>query len=151
MPQTPFIYDKAQYHLGEVRRAGLPDTQAYVHTAFYLRWIIENKLYSNDFREESEGDLERFERREITALDLYREWDGVFVDDMLSDDGNAFSRYYFDLEKADYIKDYSSILARGLPSIFHIEFNGMNYAKLKPRINRIYKKWQRIGPWWRLW
>ena len=44
----PFVYDKAKYHYSGDYPPDLPDEQAFVHTGFYLAWIIDRNrnLYS---------------------------------------------------------------------------------------------------------
>jgi hypothetical protein len=139
------VYDKAKYHLESVENDGLDEVQAYVHTAFYLRWILEHKLFSQEFFEESKEEIEKFQNRELTALQIYQNWDGCLIDDMLSDEGNAFSQFYFDFEKGQYIHDYG-ILADDLWSIFSLRFNDENYSKIEPLIDRAYQSWKNSRP-----
>lgn len=148
MPSEPVVYDKAKYHLESVERHGLDQDQAYVHTAFYFRWLLENQLLGNLFREESAMELKEFQSGTMSALEFYKIWDGCLIDDMLSDEGNAFSAFYFDFEKGRYLKDYE-ILSKRLPTIFHISFNEINYAKLKPLIDKSYQAWKKPKPWWK--
>src|SRR5947209_3770481 len=95
-------YDKAKYHFESVEEQGLDQDQAYVHTAFYIRWLLDNAMFSDWFCEESVDLLKAYSNREITALDVYQHWDGCLIDDMLSDEGNAFSQIYFDFANGNY-------------------------------------------------
>ena len=64
---------------------------------------------------------------------------------MLSDEGNAFSQFYFDFEKGQYIRDYET-LADDLWSIFSLRFNDENYSKIKPLIDKAYRSWKSHKP-----
>ena len=64
MATDPVVYDKAKYHLESVENDGLDEVQAYVHTAFYLRWILENKFFSEEFYEDTKEEIEKFQKGE---------------------------------------------------------------------------------------
>ncbi|MGV3552572.1 DUF7832 domain-containing protein [Rhizobium sp.] len=140
MASGPYVYDKAKYHIESVTDLGLDEDQAYVHTAFYFRWLLEQRLYGS-LMEETDEFLMAFHQGNASALDVYKAWDGCLVDDMLTDAGNAFSRHYFDFETGFYLKDYE-ILADGLPSFFHVQLSEENYQKLKPMIDQAYSAWK---------
>jgi len=141
MASDPVVYDKAKYHFESVENDGLDQVQAYVHTAFYLRWILEHELFSEEFFEESKDEIEKFQTRELTALQIYQYWDGCLIDDMLSDEGNAFSQFYFDFENGQYMRDYVP-LADDFSSVFEVIFNDENYSKIKPLIDKAYQSWK---------
>jgi hypothetical protein len=149
----PFVYDKAKYHYGGNYPEGLPDEQAFVHTGLYLGWIMERELYSEWFGAESAGSIARFRAREITGPDVYEEWDGCLIDDMLSDEGNAFSQTYFEFEHGRYLRDYEELLARGLPSLYHVANTWENYDRLRERLDERLAEWRRSRdrPAWQLW
>ena len=99
---SPVVYDKAKYHLESVEQYGLDEEQAYVHTAFFLGWLIEHDMMSEEFLEESAAQISDFKARKITPIQIYEWWDGCLIDDMLSDEGNAFAQSYFDFDKGKY-------------------------------------------------
>jgi hypothetical protein len=150
----PVVYDKAKYHFGGDYPQGLADEQAYVHTGLYLGWVIERDLYSEMFRAEAAGLIAAFKAREVTGPQAYADWDGCLIDDMLSDEGNAFSAAYFDFERGLYLRDYEELLSRGLPSVYHVADTWENYARLRPRLDARFEAWkqrQRPSPRWRFW
>jgi hypothetical protein len=153
MDRRPFVYDKAKYHYDGDFPEDLPDEQAFVHTGLYLGWIIDRDLYSDFFREEDGEAIARFKAREITGPDVYEAWDGCLIEDMLSDEGNAFSRHYFDFERGRYLRDYEELLCPGLPSLFHVPNTWESYDHLKPRIDQRYAEWRgrRDRPAWQFW
>ena len=150
----PVVYDKAKYHYGGDFPRGLADEQAFVHTGLYLGWVIERVLYSDLFRTEAAGLIERFKAREVTGPQVYADWDGCLIDDMLSADGNAFSAAYFDFERGLYLRDYQELLSDGLPSVYHVADSWENYDRLRPRLDRRFELWKqspRDRPWWQFW
>ena len=141
----PYVYDKAKYHYGGDYPEDLPDDQAFVHTGLYLGWIIDNDLYSEMFRDESAEQITRFKAREITGPEVYESWDGCLIDYMLSDEGNAFSRAYFDFERGTYLQDYDEVVAKGLPSLYHAPNTWENYDRLRKRVDERFAAWRRSG------
>ena len=138
----PIVYDKAKYHYESVEQAGLDEVQAYVHTAFFLAWLLDNDLMSSDFREQSPDLIAQYKAGDKTALDVYSWWDCCLIDDMLSDEGNAFAMHYFDFENGRYMNDYIDLLVIDLPSEFHVEFNQANYEIISSQIDRRFKDWK---------
>jgi hypothetical protein len=149
----PVVYDKAKYHNGGDYPAGLPDEQAFVHTGLYLGWIIERDLYSEMFRDETAGMIARFKAREITGPAVYEYWDGCLIEDMLSEEGNAFSQAYFDFDRGSFLRDYETLLAEGLPSIYHVANTWENYERLRTRLDERLAAWRRgrERPAWQFW
>lgn len=152
----PIVYDKAKYHDETVMSSGLDDVQSEVHTAFFLGWLIDNNLTSDEFDAECPDLIDRYKSREIEALKVYERWDCCLIDDMLSDVGNAFAQYYFDFDRGKYLADYSELLVRDLPSEFHVPYTWDNYEIIRRRIDERFREWQSKGrpakrPWWRFW
>src|SRR6185436_6550610 len=78
--------------------------------------------------------------------------DGVFMEDMLSEEGNGFAQYYFDFERGQYLRDYGELLAKGLPTMYHVADSWANYERLKARIDKRYREWERVqSGGWRSW
>ena len=150
----PVVYDKAKYHYDGDYPNDLPPEQAFVHTGLYLGWIIDHDLYSEEFREETAGLIAGFKARKVTGPEIYESWDGCLIDDMLSDEGNAFSQDYFDFERGAFLADYEELLRRNLPSVYHVANTWANYDRLCERVDQRYAKWHRkrtAKPWqfWR--
>lgn len=134
-------YDKAKYHFDSVIEEGLPLSQAYVHTGFYLGWLIDNDLLNEEFKEDYAESLALFTRREITAPQLFEEFDGALTDEELSDQGNAFTKHYFDFSTGDYLEDYCTYLVKDLPSELHVKDTWENYEIAASFISRRYQEW----------
>ncbi len=138
------VYDKAKWHYQGEYPPDLPIEQAFVHTGMFLGWIIDQGLYSEEFEEDSAEQIDAFKRRGVTGPQIYGYHDGVLIDDMLSDEGNRFARHYFEFETGQYLVDYEELLARGLPSTYHVADTWDNYDKIADRINERYVEWRRV-------
>ena len=138
----PVVYDKAKYHLDSVMELGLPEEQAAVHTAFFLGWLMDNELCSDEFVKDSLVQIEEYRQRKRTALEIYARWDYCLVDDMLSDEGNAFAQSYFDFRKGRYIEEYRALLARHEPSPLHVPYTWENQKKISHQISKRYGQWK---------
>ena len=159
--QGPVVYDKGKYHLETVENYGLPESHAYHHTLYFFRWLIEHDLMSEWFRSETKP----FEATNVTneaILQIFEWWDCCLVDDMLSEEGNAFALHYFDFEKGRYLSDYMGLLQGNLPSEYHIPLTEGNCQRLKKTVERRYADWKNPTPrppegpaatkkWWEFW
>lgn len=147
---APVVYDKAKYHHETVHEYGLDEQQASVHTAFFLAWLINNDLMSDQFAHGIEERVDSCKRRATTPMPIYEWWDCCLVDDMLSDEGNEFAQSYFAFETGQYLSDYAEILVNGRESEFHVPFTWENYDCLSARIDQRYRRWKRQrAAWWR--
>ena len=147
--QGPHVYDKGKYHDESVDEYGLPEEHASNHTVFFLRWLIERELMSDMFMSEAAEILERFRSGQASIHEVYDWWDRCLIDDMLSEQGNAFAMKYFDFDHGKYIHDYKATLQGGLPSEFHIEYSEENYQLMKALIDQRYEDWQKPRKkWW---
>lgn len=141
----PFVYDKAKYHDETISELGLPEEHAANHTVFFLRWLIERSLVSDFFENEGGDILRAFQHGRASIHDVYEWWDRCLIDEMLSNEGNAFARTYFDFEHGDYLKDYSRVLQRDLPSEFHVAYTEGNYQAIRDVIDTRYAAWQQAS------
>ncbi len=141
------VYDKSKYHAETVKKYGLPESHASHHTLVFFRWLIENNLMSNEFNSD-QSPIEEFLSGRQGILSLYEWWDCCLVDNMLSDEGNAFAQDYFDFDKGQYLKDYMRVLQGNLPSEFHIEFTEDNFSRIKKVIDKRFKDWKMPRKWW---
>lgn len=124
-----------------------------------MAWIIINRLESDELREESSSALESVRKREMTGREfLFRECDEKFWSSDLNEAGNLFASYYYgepgDKKRSRYITDYERILAKGLPSTYHVQDTWENYDKISAVIDQRYRdlnKYESERPWWKLW
>ena len=137
------VFDKAKWHYEGDFPADLGEDQAFVHTGMFLGWVIDAGLYSEEFADDFEKEIRRFKARKLTGPGVYRIGDGVFADDMLSEEGLAFTQAYFDFKKGKYLKDYKALLADSLPTAYHVKDSWENYDRLKPQIDKRFSAWRK--------
>ncbi len=134
-------YDKAKYHFESVQKEGLDMIQAYVHSGFYLGWLIDNDLLDEEFADDCDEDITLFKRREITAPRLFQRLDGVLSEQDISEQGNAFTQSYFDFDTGSYLEDYQTYLVKALPGVFHVKDSWENYHIAAEFISERYRRW----------
>lgn len=133
-------FDKAKWHLDGDFPKELDQYQAYVHTGFFIGWLILNNLISEEFRIENKRAIESFMNKKITAVKLYEEQlDGVFTSSELNDHGLMFTKKYFDFENGSYLLDYEKTLALNLPTLFHVQDTWSNFELLCKILDNRYK------------
>ncbi|MCS6821742.1 MAG: hypothetical protein NZ551_07720 [Microscillaceae bacterium] len=137
---SELVYDRAKYHFLGQFPSILPIEQAYVYIGMFFGWMLENDLYGKIFEEEEAAQVYRFKRREISAGLLSELWDGYLGADLFNAEGNAFSQYYY--QSRLYRKDYEEVLAKDLPTIYHVEDTWENYEKMAQRIKDRYEFWK---------
>lgn len=137
------VFDKAKWHYEGKYPTDLDEDQAFVHTGLFLGWIINAGLYSEEFADDFSKEIRRFKARKLTGPSVYRAADGVFVDDMLNEEGLAFAQAYFDLETGKYIQDYEKLLTAKLPSMYHVPGTWESYDAIKPQIDKRYAAWRK--------
>ena len=140
--QGPTVYDKAKYHSDIDFPKGLPRKQAFVHTGMFVGWLIEHDMIAKDFLEETQG----FKERKITGAQVYEAWDGCLTSQALTDEGNAFAKYYYagaDGLGGPYFEDYEAALVGDLPSLYHVKDTWENYDVIKKKIDQRYEAWKK--------
>jgi hypothetical protein len=142
-------YDRADWHSGGVYPADLPPENGGTHIGMFLAWAILNKFVSDMHRTESSDALVKVCARKMTGREFLSErCDDKFSREDLNDEGNAFAHYYYESEDDDglYYKDYERVLARGLPTMYHVADTWQNFDKIAPVISKRFKEWKEGKP-----
>jgi hypothetical protein len=136
-----YVYDKAKYHMTGVS-GGAPSWEHASGTAlFMLRWCIENDLISPSLLEDSKPFLADYLGGRISLFKLYEDGCGlVFTSEMLSDEGNAFARDYFDYSDGLYVNDLYACLKLGKKD--YPLYTDEAYLLFKPQIDSRYADWK---------
>lgn len=133
--------DRADWHSGGDFPKDVPEENGGTHIGMYLTWIIDNDLTSEFCKEEFNKGLGEVKSRIITGRDfLFEHCDGKFWNDVLNDIGQKFTEDYY--TSILYYDDYVKTLDNDEETIYHIENSWKNYEKLKPILDKRFKKWK---------
>jgi hypothetical protein len=99
---------------------------------------VDHDMITKDFLPETE----EFKERMITGAKVYESLDGCLIDYMLTDEGNRFAVDYFDFDRGKYLADYEELLAKSLPSLYHVEDTWENYEIISKKIDERYADWK---------
>ena len=149
-------YDDASWHYGGDFPEGLPQKNSATHTGMFLNWCISKNLHSAELQQDSEFEIERLKRREITGAEFVLEAaDGKFSEDDLNDFGNAFAKDYYVDETdfankfssfaTDYINIFDSLAEKSdfeYETFYHIEDTYENYDVMKQVIDHRFEEWK---------
>ncbi|MFF2480397.1 hypothetical protein [Paenibacillus sp. NPDC058071] len=132
------VYDKAKYHYDNDFPPQLSQDQAYVHIGFFLGWLIEKELCSEEFLEDYEEEIKAFKARELLSSRLFKMAAGVLASDMLNEEGNAFAASKYD----SYMSDYLYILNQeDAESSYHVPDTWENYKLICEELDIVYEMW----------
>jgi hypothetical protein len=137
-------YDRADWHYGGDYPEGLPPENGGTHIGMFLAWAIMNGLEGQFHRDESPASLAAVRAGQMSGRQfLFKECDGKFWEEDLSDEGNAFAKYYYESNR--YFEDYEAALAEDLPSMYHVQDNWQNYDKIAPVVTQRFGEWKQKG------
>jgi hypothetical protein len=139
-------YDRMDWHYGGDYPKHLPIENAGTHIGMFLAWIINNNLYSDMHRYESNDSIQKVLRKEWTGRDfLINTCDEKFWQDCMNDVGNAFTRYYYANEQEkpnSFLDDYVGVFGDSVDSLYEAENTWENYEKLRPVVDKRYEAWR---------
>jgi hypothetical protein len=138
-------YDDASWHLEGDFPKDLPEDAAFTHTGLYLAWAVLAGLGSKELQDDFKEELTKLSARLNPPCEVYKVMDGKLTDENLSDDGNAFTKGYFDFEVGQYLKDYEEVLCKDLPTMYHVADSWENYERLKPILDNRLAAWRADG------
>ncbi len=141
---SAYVFDKAKFHLESVESDKLDYTQAFVHTAFYIDWCVDNDLVNNNFKNKFANQILKIRERLISPTELYIEMDGVFLGEILTLEGYNFAMQYFHLSHGKFLKDYERLrpLRKINKSIYGVENTWINYEVVKSMLDKKYERWK---------
>lgn len=145
-------YDKASWHYeADDFPDGLPEEHGYTHTGFFMTWLAERGLLS----ENEMVDLKFFhsQGRKLSPIYLYENVGGCLFSNMLLKQANDFAIHYFDFGKGDYLNDYEKLLGESYDNLYQIEPSWENYDRVKLMLNERYEGWLNPKPkrFWQFW
>src|SRR3954464_6387236 len=100
--------DRPGWHYGGNYPPELPPENGGTHIGMYLAWIILRGLGSKELIQLASDTYNWVRNREVTGRDLiFTKLDEKFFDHLLSDEGKAFTRSYY--ETNGYANDYDRV------------------------------------------
>ncbi|MHA7966882.1 DUF7832 domain-containing protein [Paenibacillus sp. CAU 1782] len=133
------VYDKAKYHYDGDFPRELDEFQAYVHTGFFLGWLVDRDMYSESFATNLEESIAEFKARALTGPQLYKKAAGVLAADMLNETGIAFADRHYD----SYLLDYSYYVNHeDAESLYHVADTWEHYEMIREQLDDIYEDWK---------
>jgi len=110
----------------------------------YLAWVILRGLGGKELVLQS-GDTYNWVRSgEVTGRDLlFTKLDGKFFDQLLSPEGKAFTKSYY--ETNGYANDYDRVLGGDLPTFYHVQDTWENFEKLSRVLDERFAAWRALG------
>ena len=136
--------DRADWHYGGNYPPELPPENAGTHIGMYLAWIVLRGLGSKELVLHAADTYNWVRNREVTGRDLlFTKLDEKFFDELLSPEGLAFTRSYY--ETNGYANDYDRVLGADLPTLYHVRDTWENFDKFAPVLDERLAAWRAIG------
>jgi hypothetical protein len=151
-PAETITHDKAKWHSdADDFPRDLPPEAGATHIAHYLRWCLENGHFSEEFLETHPARIASLHKGALDMRDfLLREFDGVFLSDILNPAGRAFALACYHTggtasaqKHGDYLGDCET-LAREL-ALAHscrLPNDAATYARVKTLVTRRHRQFQ---------
>ena len=152
-------YDDASWHYGGDFPKDLPREAGATHIGMYVAWCLLNDLGSIvDFEPYVKKFVELKVRKITPGRFLIDACDEKFVEQMISAEGNGFTRVYFEPGTGKYLLDYERIFVSDGSSLYHVPDTWESFDKIAPIIEKRFKCWTKHGSveepvrkWWRFW
>lgn len=136
--------DRADWHYGGNYPPELPPENGATHIGMYLAWIILRGLGSKELIKHAGDTYNWVRNREVTGRDLLiTKLDEKFFDELLSAEGKAFTKSYY--ETNGFANDYDQVLGGDLPSLYHVANTWENFDKLAPVLDERLAAWRALG------
>lgn len=150
------VYDKVKWHsFAENAPKDIPYENGATHITFFLRWCIENGLYSKQLKEDNPDEIQAIENKnpDTNCREfLIKNLDGVFSSEELNTKGKAFAKAYYTSEKTKfaknvgwYLQEYENFVKNMYGenyfdnAYFYVEYSEENYQKIKMIIDQHYQ------------
>jgi hypothetical protein len=139
-------YDDASWHTDGDFPADLPPAAAGTHSAMYVAWAFLSGLGGDIPKANFPELISRLQARLVTPGVFFIEGcRGKFLAEDLNDEGNAFTRAYFDFADGRFLQDYDATLGIGLDNIYRVADTWDNFDRLKPFLDARFREWK-YGP-----
>jgi hypothetical protein len=143
-------YDDASWHSGGNFPKDLPPEAGATHTGMFVAWCLLSGLAGNIHIEDFPDDIPTLTARSITPGAFFlKSCDGKFTDEDLNDEGNAFTKIYFDFKTGKYLSDYCAALGVSIHKVYYAADTWESFDLLKPVLDRRFAEWKTPKKkWW---
>ncbi|MBV8757077.1 MAG: hypothetical protein JO257_07380 [Deltaproteobacteria bacterium] len=135
-------YDDASWHSGgEKFPADVPEEAGGTHIGMFVAWAVLAGVGSDDICGEHSDEAQfvaQLRQRSITPGAFIFVLDGKFTDFVLNDEGNAFTRAYYDR----YAEDYAATVGGDVADAYYIEDSWATFDRLKPMLDQRLAEWR---------
>ncbi len=140
-------YDDAAWHYGGNFPKDQPNRYGGVHIGIFLRWCLLRGWAGADHAKEWPEDVEKVVSGEWTGTEfLFKNCDGKFITDDLTDDGNRFALAYYkgqtEPENLSYTSDYGEAVDDNL---YHQPETGIDRDLVDRVIAHRFANFERCG------
>ena len=105
------ILDTAEDHSGKIEKKELdiPEINGANHISAFLRWMIDHDMINEEFLDYFDDEFSQIEDGSLDVRDfLMSSLDGELNKELFTDEGKAFSGYYYDFYGGDDYPCYPS-------------------------------------------
>lgn len=133
--------DRLEWHAQADLPADSSREQGCTHIGMFLAWALLSGHAGEIHRRGLAEALTALRARHLTGHELLvTQCGGRLTEDDLDEEGNAFADAYY---RAPYLQDYADVLARDLPSLYHVADTWENYDQIAPVITRAFEAWRK--------
>jgi hypothetical protein len=130
-------FDRLDWHLDAALERGQPPENAFAHIGLYVAWLIRHHLVDPSAIPRALADA--VVAGELRGSDLRDALDDALTSDAMTDEGAAFTDWYY----ATYLDDYGSAFA-DRPD-YAVADDAAAYDRIAPTIDRRYTEWLALG------
>lgn len=130
-------YDDWGWHIEAAVDAGQPMEAGFVHIGLYLAWLIRHDLHEPAALPRDH--VAAVKSGEMSGSDLADDIDGKLVSDVLTDEGAAFSDFYY----PTYGDDFASVFAS--QAAYEVEDTPANYERIAVVLDAAFAAWTAAG------
>jgi hypothetical protein len=139
-------YDDAAYHIASADS----EAHAAAHIGLYFRWCLVSGLVSEEHTAEPElaDQLQNVRRGQLTGTEyLWENTSGKLADVDLSDEGNRFTKWFYDKYYLDELRSITRAPDYALTE------SDVDFQALRRQIDQSLTKWREKPPtpWWKFW
>jgi regulator of RNase E activity RraB len=134
-------YDNAEWHSEGDFPDDLEPENAATHIGMYLSWAFRRGFVGALHREVAAVAVREVEAGRMTGRAfLLQQCDGLLRAEDLDDEGNRFTKAYYD---AHYYDDYEACVGEGLASLYAVEDTAANQRKVDRLLDQRLAEWRR--------